>query len=427
MKTTKTNDVHPLSPFGGRGALFFLFFLPLWGSGSLFGGFAFAQSSTVQVTPLSATYTSPAAIQFSVSWTNQSATHLPKVWVIADYRLIENNAPAGNWQPATITGTVQKTAGTVSQQSARGFFLEGGATNFSSTVTVHLSGIPANAQFNWCVYALDYPPNVTGATSFSFKGTLPFIVQYSDGSTYSVSAKTGYAPQSGKTFTAVVSDGTGYPGGCIAPGGISTFADFAPCPGVANASTWTLTDTRDSRKYRVVKMPDGRIWMGQNLNYRGVTYKCLNDVAANCEHERGAYYSHAVAHATGFCPSGWHVPSRSEWGKMLDAVEGSGHAHENATTDGYYGVRAGARLKSSTGWSAANRENSPYTDTFNLLISYYYRLPPLWNYIETNSLLWSYNPAEINDRLIDDNSKNIRLGITDTGYGAMMPARCIQN
>ena len=149
----------------------------LWGTGGLFGGLSAAAQSTMQVTPLSATYTTSPTIQFRVSWTSQTATnHLPKAWVIIDYDKVENNVAANNWQPATITGIALTTNGTISQQSTRGFFLEGAQTNFSATVTVALSGMPA--QFNWCAYALDYPPQavIKAAGGYELKGTLPFTV-----------------------------------------------------------------------------------------------------------------------------------------------------------------------------------------------------------------------------------------------------------
>jgi uncharacterized protein (TIGR02145 family) len=47
---------------------------------------------------------------------------------------------------------------------------------------------------------------------------------------------------------------------------LTTFADF---PGNYSASTFTtLQDERDNNNYTVVKMPDGRWWMAQNLNYQ---------------------------------------------------------------------------------------------------------------------------------------------------------------
>jgi uncharacterized protein (TIGR02145 family) len=50
---------------------------------------------------------------------------------------------------------------------------------------------------------------------------------------------------------------------------IGTFANF---PATYSASTFvTLQDERDRNNYTVVKMPDGKWWMAQNLNYQGTT------------------------------------------------------------------------------------------------------------------------------------------------------------
>ena len=81
---------------------------------------AASAQSTVQIMPVSATYTTTPTIQFKVSWTNQStANHRNKVWIFVDSQPVISPTQKGNWQPATITGTVQKTAGTVSEQSIR--------------------------------------------------------------------------------------------------------------------------------------------------------------------------------------------------------------------------------------------------------------------------------------------------------------------
>jgi hypothetical protein len=134
--------------------------------------------STVQVTPVSATYTGSPTIQFKVSWTSQTtATHRNKVWVFVDFQPVISPTQKDNWQPATITGTIQKTAGTVSEQSNRGFFLEGTTTNFSSTIIVQLSNI-GTAKFNWCAYATDYPPNIASVSggTYTLKGTQSFVL-----------------------------------------------------------------------------------------------------------------------------------------------------------------------------------------------------------------------------------------------------------
>ena len=165
---------------------------------------AASAQTTVQITPVSATYTTTPTIQFKVSWTNQTTTnHRNKVWVFVDFQTVISPAQQCNWQPATITGAVQKTAGTVSGQTERGFFLEGTTTNFSSTVTVLLSNI-SSTKFNWCTYSSDYPPNAASYSDgkYTLKGTQPFIIN--GASVYS------------NEFAGVINsmtDATGCPGG----------------------------------------------------------------------------------------------------------------------------------------------------------------------------------------------------------------------
>jgi hypothetical protein len=139
--------------------------------------------STVQVNDLSANYVTQ-TVTFSVSWTNRTTSnHRNKVWVFIDFQPVTTPGLEGNWEAATITGAVQKTAGTVSEQSSRGFFLEGTTTDFRSPVTVQLSNINT-AKFNWCAYTSDYPPNVTAENgSYMLRGTLPFIAIDIDGAT----------------------------------------------------------------------------------------------------------------------------------------------------------------------------------------------------------------------------------------------------
>jgi uncharacterized protein (TIGR02145 family) len=47
----------------------------------------------------------------------------------------------------------------------------------------------------------------------------------------------------------------------------SEFDDFNPTGLEPVGTEWTLTDDRDGKVYRVVKMPDNKVWMAQNLNF----------------------------------------------------------------------------------------------------------------------------------------------------------------
>jgi hypothetical protein len=197
---------------------------------------AASAQSTVQILPISATYTTSPTVKFRVSWTNQStAGHPPKVWIIIDYDKVENNTAAHNWQPAAITGAVQKTAGTVSQQSARGFFLEGTTTGFSSDVTVSLSGMPA--KFNWCAFALDYPPNATvkAGGGYDLHGSPPFTVN-------GAQLGAGVTTFGAGTCITSITDATGNPAGLVpALPTVTASAPSSACSGTAVTFTATAS------------------------------------------------------------------------------------------------------------------------------------------------------------------------------------------
>ena len=128
-----------------------------------------------------------------------------------------------------------------------------------------------------------------------------------------------------------------------------------------NCESGTLTDSRDGKTYRTVKIGD-QVWMAENLNYAYTSipfkYKedasdstswCYNNDATNCE-KYGRLYTWATAmdsSATwsdngkdcgynvsysptypvqGICPSGWHLPSEDEWSALLTAVGGRSNA-----------------------------------------------------------------------------------------------------
>jgi len=94
--------------------------------------------------------------------------------------------------------------------------------------------------------------------------------------------------------------------------------------------------------YRTVQMPDGKIWMAENLNWAG---------------NGGVYYNNNTLSKTGIlytwqqaitaAPSGWHLPTLDEWEALANAVGGSS--------------TAGTKLKSKSGWNG----KSNGTDNFS--------------------------------------------------------------
>ena len=128
----------------------------------------------------------------------------------------------------------------------------------------------------------------------------------------------------------------------------------------------TLTDDRDGKTYKTVKIGD-QWWMAENLNFRYLhptkkldsTSFCVNDSLENCE-KYGRLYMWNVAMDSagrygnngkgcgynrncltgypvrGVCPEGWHLPTLPEFETLMAAVGGKN--------------KAAKMLKATTGW-----------------------------------------------------------------------------
>jgi uncharacterized protein (TIGR02145 family) len=98
------------------------------------------------------------------------------------------------------------------------------------------------------------------------------------------------------------------------------------------------------------KMPDGKIWMTENLNIQTEGSWCYGEdgvvrvgddartlssaeIQANCN-KYGRLYSWEAAMTA--CPSGWRLPDTADWNRLVEAA------------GGYY--NAGKQLKSTSGW-----------------------------------------------------------------------------
>ncbi|MDR0694402.1 MAG: hypothetical protein LBF81_03780 [Prevotellaceae bacterium] len=293
-----------------------------------------ASAQNMQITPISATYTSSPVIQFEVSWKGaRTYRHNIKVWVFVNYRKIENNAPAGNWTRAAITATPAvnstptSTTATLVPGNDKGFWLNGVDGDYSATLTVPLTLAAGVAQFNWCAYATDYPPNVVvhSTSSYTLRGSPPFVI---NGGTLPVNQTT----YSG-TITSFT-DATDAPGkfpaslnqppnemGCVA-GLVENRNGVCVEPSAVGCTNNTLdlgtVSFTAGDPVQIVGNGVSQIWSRpvtatgcQKETYNGGT---LDNADADCRKNTnyaGDYFSGCAAfryHAQ-LCPPPWRVPS----------------------------------------------------------------------------------------------------------------------
>ncbi len=164
-------------------------------------------------------------VTFNISWaagsrgTYGAKIYNSKVWVFVDYQPV-TGLIKGAWSRAMVDLSALPAGCTADGSNARGFWYQGQATAAqNANITVTLTNVPA--QFNWCAYATDYPPNATANNGvYTFKGSPPFIINGS--STVSATTYTG-------TCITSITDATGCPG-LVPPvftaGSITTMGEF---------------------------------------------------------------------------------------------------------------------------------------------------------------------------------------------------------
>ena len=130
----------------------------------------------------------------------------------------------------------------------------------------------------------------------------------------------------------------------------------------------SITDSRDGKVYKTIKIGK-QVWMAENLNYadsvatpslKGQSW-CYNNKPQNCDVMGRLYAWEAAvdsvkcgwgesctfsAKVRGICPSGWHLPNKSEWNALFSAVGGQS--------------TAGRALKSLSGWDKSGNGTDAY-------------------------------------------------------------------
>jgi uncharacterized protein (TIGR02145 family) len=108
----------------------------------------------------------------------------------------------------------------------------------------------------------------------------------------------------------------------------------------------TLTDCRDGQTYRTVKMPDGKTWMAQNMNYKTPNRSwCYNDSISYCDKYGRLYTWYAAMRV---CPDKYHLPSSQEWDDLMEFI---GCRWPDSTVRLFSWDSAGNKWNPITGWS----------------------------------------------------------------------------
>jgi len=139
-------------------------------------------------------------------------------------------------------------------------------------------------------------------------------------------------------------------GGVESGGGdAAVFLNRFRTAGTSSYYTIPFIDARDGKTYKKVKMPDGKTWMAENLNFEANGSSCLEEVDFTCDkyyEEYGRLYNWDAAKIS--CPSGWRLPSNDDWSNLINSV----------------GSDAATKLKSRYGWPTFDTYDANGTDDF---------------------------------------------------------------
>ena len=231
---------------------------------------------------------------------------------------------------------------------------------------------------------------------------------------------------------------------CGDDGGSSTRPSEESSSSVASPmSSWSgggagtigsITDTRDGQTYKTVSIGT-QTWMAENLNYKTDNSYCYDDEASNCS-KYGRLYTWAAAMDSvgslsangkgcgygktcaptnpvrGVCPTGWHLPTQTEWNTLFTAVGGQS--------------KAGKMLKSTSGWNSSGNGTDAYS--FSALPAGGRGGNGHFNYEGNNAYFWSStddNSYYAYSMILYYNGDYAGLDDGNEGYG--FSVRCVKD
>lgn len=185
----------------------------------------------------------------------------------------------------------------------------------------------------------------------------------------------------------------------VIPSSSSVSSPMSSWSGGGAGAIGSITDSRDGQTYKTVTIGTQK-WMAQNLNYETANSYCYNDMASYCT-KYGRFYTWAAAMDSagtwssngkgcgynktcsttypvrGVCPTGWHLPTQTEWKTLFTAVGGSS--------------TVGKMLKSTSGWYDFEGKSGNGVDaySFSALPAGYWNRYRSSDYVGSITAFWS--------------------------------------
>lgn len=156
-----------------------------------------------------------------------------------------------------------------------------------------------------------------------------------------------------------------------------------------------ITDLRDDMEYGTVTI-GSQTWMAENLNYAAEGSKCYEGESSNCL-LFGRLYPWNVAMGLpssckntscegqieskhkGVCPTGWHMPSQTEWTTLKNYVESLDEIPDNA----------GQWLKNNHVWKKRTGVDGVGFSAFPAGSAYESYMNVYYSYLGTGAFFWS--------------------------------------
>ena len=121
-----------------------------------------------------------------------------------------------------------------------------------------------------------------------------------------------------------------------------------------NIAYGQFIDNRDGKTYKTIQIGN-QVWMAENLNYEPSSGYWIYDNDFSYASTYGLLYNWETANNV--CPSGWHLPSDTEW-KQLEMYIGMSQSDADNTDE--RGTNEGTKLKATYGWSANGNGTDEY-------------------------------------------------------------------